>query len=131
MADLWSKSEWESGVNFDIQLDSNSKFLQQPKDDALTNCDTEKVTKNLVTTVLQKSKSYLDAAKEIFVDNDDSKTFPTGSTLDQTFEENEGERTAESHTSKMEVEQTAESPDNHQTFTTRSTLNQRFAENEG
>ena len=63
LADLWSKSHWESGVKFGIQRDSNRKFFQQPKDDALTNCDTEHVTKNLVTTVSQKSKSYLDAAK--------------------------------------------------------------------
>ena len=51
--------------------------------------------------------------------------------MDQRFAENEGEGTAESNADKIEVEQTAESPDNHQTFTTRSTLDQRFAENEG
>ena len=53
LADLWSKSERESGVKFDIQRDSNSNFFQQPKDDALTNCDTEHVTENLVTTVAE------------------------------------------------------------------------------
>ena len=40
LADLWSKSERGSGVKFDIQRDSNSKKNQQPKDDALTDCDT-------------------------------------------------------------------------------------------
>ena len=54
LADLWSKSERESGVKFDIQWDSNSKKNQQPKDDALINCDTDHVPKHLVTTNLQK-----------------------------------------------------------------------------
>ena len=60
-----------------------------------------------------------------------NQTFPTGSTLDQRFAENEGERTAESHAAKMEVEQIAESPDNHQTFPTRPIFDQRFVVNEG
>ena len=33
-ADLWSKSEQESGVKFDIQQDATNNFFQQPKDDA-------------------------------------------------------------------------------------------------
>ena len=45
--------------------------------------------------------------------------------------ENEGERTAEAPTAKMEVEQTDELTNNHETFPTRSTLDQRFAENKG
>ena len=94
MAYLWSKSERESGVKFDIQSDSNNKKFQQPKDDALTNCNTEHATKHLVTTVLKKSKSYLDAAKVNLADNDNNKTFPTRSTLDQRFSENEGVTTA-------------------------------------
>ena len=56
MADLWIKSELESGVKFDIQQDSNIKRNQQPKDDALTDCDTENVPENLISTVLKKSK---------------------------------------------------------------------------
>ena len=51
-----------------------------------------------------------------------NQTFPTRSTLDQRFAENEGVPTAESPTAKMEVEQKAESPNNNQTFPTRSTL---------
>ena len=54
LADLWSKSEQESGVKFDIQKDATNKKFQQPKDDALTNCDTEHETHNLVSTVSQK-----------------------------------------------------------------------------
>ena len=54
LAYLRSKSEGESGVKFDIQRDSTSKNNHQPKDDVLTNCDTEHVTENLVTTVLKK-----------------------------------------------------------------------------
>ena len=38
----------QSGVKFNIQRDSNSKIIQQPKDDALTNCATEHLTKILV-----------------------------------------------------------------------------------
>ena len=85
-SDLWSKSERESGVKFDIQRDSNSKTSQHPKDDALTDCDTEHVTKNLITTVLKKSKSYLEAVKESLAQN--NKKFPTRSTLDRIFVEN-------------------------------------------
>ena len=51
LADLWSKSEQESGVKFDIQRDATNKCFQQPKDDALKNCDTEHVTDNLVSNV--------------------------------------------------------------------------------
>ena len=76
MADLWIKSKRESGVKFDIQRDSTRKIFQQPKDDALTNCNTEHVTENLVTTVSQKSKSYLEAAKGNLVDNNNNQTFP-------------------------------------------------------
>ena len=101
LADLWRKSKQENGVKFDIQRDSNNKKFQEPKDDELTNCDTEHVTKNLFTNVLQKSKSYLDVAKGSFADSDNNKTFPTRSTLYQGFVENEGERTAESHASKL------------------------------
>ena len=79
LEDLWSKSERESGVKFDIQRDSNSKTFQQPKDGALTYCDTEHVTKILITTVSNKSKSYLEAAKVNLANN--KKTFPTGSDL--------------------------------------------------
>ena len=56
LADLWSKYGRESGVKFNIQKDATNKKFQQPKYDALTNCDTEHVTDNLVSTVLQKSK---------------------------------------------------------------------------
>ena len=52
LADLWSKYERESGVKFDIQRDATNKCFQQPKDDALTICDTEPVTDTLVSTVL-------------------------------------------------------------------------------
>ena len=51
--------------------------------------------------------------------------------MDQIFAENEGEWTVESHTDKMEVEKTAESPKNNQTFSTRPIYDQRFVENEG
>ena len=110
LADLWSKSDPESGVKFDIRRDSNSKTFQQPKDDALTDCNTEHVTENLITPVLKKSKSYLEASKVILSNNDNNKTFPTRSTLDQRFVENEVEPTAESPTAEMEVVTTAESP---------------------
>ena len=73
----------------------------------------------------------MDAAKGNLANNDNNKTFPTRSTLDQRFVENEGVPTAESPTAKMEVEQTAESPNNNQTFPTRPILDQRFVENEG
>ena len=78
-----------------MQQDSNGKTFQQPKDDALTICDTEHVTGNLVTTVSKKSKSYLEAAKGHLANNDNNKTFPTRSTLDQRFVENEVVPTAE------------------------------------
>ena len=126
MEDLWSKSERESGVKFGIQRDSNSKIFQQPKDDALIDCNTEHVTKNLITTVSKKSKSYLEAAKVNLANN--NKTFPTGSALYLRFVENEGEPTAESHTAESEVVSTAESPN---TFIARPILDQIFAENEG
>ena len=103
LAYLWSKSERESGVKLDIQRDSNSKIFQQPKNNTLTNCDIEHVTKNLYTTVSQKSKSYLDAEKVNLADNDNNKTFPSRSTIDQRFAENEGAPTSESPTAKMEV----------------------------
>ena len=95
LADLWSKSERESGEKFDIQRDSNSKKNQQPKDVALTNCDTEHVAKNLVTIGSKKSKSYLEAAEGNLDENDNNKTVPTRSTLDQRFAENEGVPTAD------------------------------------
>ena len=63
MADLWRKSDWESGAKFDIQRDATNNFFQQTRDDALINCDTEQVTDTLVSTILQKSKSYLEAEK--------------------------------------------------------------------
>ena len=110
MIDLWSKSERESGVKFDIQRDSTSKIFQQPKYDALTNCNTEHVTENLFTTVSQKSKSYLDSAKGNLADNNNNQTFPTRPILEQGVAENEGVTTAESPTAKMEVVLTAESP---------------------
>ena len=31
LADLWSKSEWESGVKFDIQKDATNKFFNNQK----------------------------------------------------------------------------------------------------
>ena len=85
LSDLWSKSEQESGVKFDIQRYSNSKTFQQPKDDALTDFDTEHVTKHLITTVSKKLKSYLEAAKVNLANN--NKTFPTRSILEQRFVE--------------------------------------------
>ena len=54
LAYLWRKYERESGVKFDIQKDATNKIFQQPKDDALKNCDMEHVTHNLVSTVSQK-----------------------------------------------------------------------------
>ena len=83
-------------------------FFQQPQDDALTDCDTEHVTENLITTVSKKSKSYLEAAKgNLANNNNNNKTFPTRSTLEQRLVENEGEPTAESPTSETEVVPTA------------------------
>ena len=56
-----------------------------------------------------------------------NKIFPTRSTLDQRFVENEGLPTAESPTANMEVVPAAESPN---TFLARPILDKRFAENE-
>ena len=75
---------------------------------------------------MQKSKSYLDAAKGDLADNDKNETFPTRSTLEQIFVENEGLTTAESHTAKIEVVLIAESPN---IFLARHILDQIFAEN--
>ena len=86
-----------------------AKTFQQPKYDALTNCDTEHVTDNLVTTVLQKLKSYLEAAKVNLADNNNNQTFPTRPTLEQGVAGNEGVPTAESPTA-LDVVLTAESP---------------------
>ena len=108
MADLWSKSERESGVQFDTQRDVTNKKFQQPKDDVLTNYDTEHVTANLVFTVLQKSKSYLEVAKGNLADNNNNQTVPIRPTLEQVVAENEGVPTAESHTA-LEAVPTAES----------------------
>ena len=67
-------------------------------------------------------------AKGNLADNNNNKTFPTRSTLDQGFVENEGVPTAESPTAEMEVVPTAESPN---TFLARPIFDQIFAENEG
>ena len=83
MEDLLSKSEQESGLKFDIQRDATNKLFQQPKYDALTNCDTEHVTDNLFSTVSQKSKLYLEAAKINLADNNNNQTFPIMPTLEQ------------------------------------------------
>ena len=96
LVDLWRKYEPESGVKFDIQRGSTSKIIQQPKDDALTKSDTYHVTDNLVTTVSQKSKSYLEAEKVNLADNNKNQTFPTRHTLEQGVAGNEGVPTAES-----------------------------------
>ena len=85
------------------------KKIQQQRDDALTNCDTEHVTDHLVFTVSQKSKSYLEAAKGNFTDTNNNQTFPIRPTLEQGVAVNEGVSTAESHTA-LEVVPTAESP---------------------
>ena len=109
MADLWSKSEQESGVKLDIQKDATNKKIQQPKDDALTNCDTEHVTDNLVSIVLQKSKSYLEAAKGNFSNTNNNQRFPIRPTLEQGVVVNEGVPTAESPTA-LDVVTASESP---------------------
>ena len=109
MVDLWSKSQRESGVKFDIQQDATNKKFQQPKYDALTNCDTEHVTDNLVSTVSQNLKSYLEAAKENLSDTNNNKTFPIRPTLEQVVAVNEGVPTAES-TAALEVVPTSELP---------------------
>ena len=109
LEDLWSKYERESGVKFEIQKDATNKNVQQPKDYALTNCDTDYVTDNLVSTVLQKSKSYLEAAKINLSDTNNNQTFPIRPTLEQSVAVNEGVTTTESPTT-LEVVPTAESP---------------------
>ena len=50
---------------------------------------------------LEKSKCSSDEEED--GESINNKTFPTRSTLDQIFAENKGERTAESHATKMEV----------------------------
>ena len=109
LADLWSKFEQESGVKIYIQRDATIKFFQQPKDEALKNCDTEHVTDTLVPTVLHKLKSYLEAEKVNLADNNNNKTVPVRPTLEQGVAGNEGVPTAESRTA-LEVAPTAESP---------------------
>ena len=109
LAYLWSKYERESGVKFDIQRDSTSKISQQAKDNALTNCDTEHVTDNLVTTVSQKSKSYLEAEKVNIADNNNNQIYSTRPTLEQGVAGNEGVPTSESPTT-LEVVPNVESP---------------------
>ena len=77
LADLWSKSEQESGVKFDIQKDATNKTWQQSEDDALIKCYTEHVTDTSVSTVSQKSKSYLEAAKGNLSDENNNQTIGT------------------------------------------------------
>ena len=67
LADLWSKSERESGVKLDIQEDATNKKIQQPKYDALTNCDTEHVTHNLVFYRLAEIEIIFGSGKRKFV----------------------------------------------------------------
>ena len=98
LADRWRKSERESGVKIDIQRDTTNKTFHQPKDDALTNFDIEHVPDNLVSTVSQKSKSYLEAAKINVADNNNNQTFPIRPTLEQGVAGNEVLLTAESPT---------------------------------
>ena len=81
-------------VQFNIERDATNKCFQQPEDDALTNFYTEHVTEHVVTTVLQKSNSYLDAAKGNLADNKTNQTFPTRPTLEQGVARNEGVPTA-------------------------------------
>ena len=95
MADLWSKSERESGVKFDIHRDATKKSFQQRKDDALSNCDTEHVTDTLFSTVLLKSKSYLEATKINLADNNNNKIVPIRPTLEQGVTGNEEAPTAD------------------------------------
>ena len=103
LADLWKKSEREIGVKFDIQKGATNEFFQQTKDDTLTNFDTEHVSHNLVFTVSQKSKSYLEAAKGKFSDTNNNQTFPIRSTLEQGVAVNEGLPTAESPVTNEDV----------------------------
>ena len=58
---------------------------------------------------MQKSKSYLDAEKGSFAENDNNKTFPIRLTLEQGVAVNEGVPTDESPTA-LEVVPTAKSP---------------------
>ena len=109
LADLWSKYGRESGVKFNIQKDATNKNFQQPKDDTLTNCNTENVTDNLVPTVSQKSKSYLEVAKGNLSNENNNQAFPIRPTLEQGVAVNEGVPTAELPTI-LEVVPTAESP---------------------
>ena len=108
-ADLWSKSERESGVKFDIQREATNNFFQQPKDDALTNGDTEHVTDTLVSTVSQKSKSYLEGTKDNLADKNNNQTVPIRPTFEQGVAGNEVVPTTESPTA-LEVVLTAEFP---------------------
>ena len=103
------KYERESGVKFDIKRNATKMFFQQPEENALTNCDTEQVTGNLVTTVSHKSKSYLEAEKGNLADNNNNQTFTTRPTLEQGVAGNEGVPTAESATA-LEAVPTAEPP---------------------
>ena len=70
----------------------------------------------------------MEAAKGNLADNNNNKTFSTGSTLEQRFVNNEVEPTTESPTAEMEVVPNTESPN---TFIARPILDQIFAENEG
>ena len=109
MAYLWRKSKRESGVKFDIQRDSTSKISHQQRDDALKYSVTEHITDNLVTTLLQKSRLYLEAAKGNLAYNNNNQTLPKRSTLEKGVEGNEGVPTAESPNT-LEVVLTTESP---------------------
>ena len=89
----------------------------------------EKVNKSIYMvhqSELEKAKCSSDEEEDD--ESISNKKFPTGSTLDQRFVENEGVPTAESPTAEIEVVPTAESPN---TFIARPILDQRFAENEG
>ena len=107
LANLWSKYERESGVKFHIQRGVTNKTFQQLKDDALINCDTEHVTDTFVSAIMQKSKSYLEAAKGNLDNNNNNQTFPIRPILEQGIAVNEGIPTAESPTT-LEVVPTAE-----------------------
>ena len=86
-----------------------TNFFQEPKYDALTNCDIEHVTDNLVSTVSQKSKSYLKAAKVNLSDNNNNQTFPIRPKLKRGVAVNERVPTAEPPTAP-EVVPAAELP---------------------
>ena len=117
MAYLWRKSKRESGVKFDIQRDSTSKISHQQRDDALKYSVTEHITDNLVTTLLQKSRLYLEAAKGNLAYNNNNQTLPKRSTLEKGVEGNEGVPTAESPNT-LEVVLTTESPIKNKGVTT-------------